>query len=96
MFTTTLDADNLGSPEPIQLPSDLGPGGATKLVIREQGGAATTGYRIRMPAVDSAYFEYLPGEPTPPLQKDSGFITDEVVGYIETLTGPATFSIIGY
>ena len=94
MFTDTMTSDNAGSPEPITAPSSVNdPSGRYRRVnIREQGGAATAGFRIRVPHSDSSYVEYQAGEAAK-VESPSGPIQPGVtIGYIETLSGTLTFS----
>ena len=86
--TFTFTVDNVGSPEPVTVQTPC-----RRVIIREQGAAATTDYFVRQPTSTSAQVRKVGGESTL-FEATPGnlFQTGQVIGYVETVTGSVTFS----
>lgn len=86
--TYTFSVDNVGNPEPV-----TAQGPCRKIIVREQGAAATTDYFVRQPTNTSPQVRKVSGEST---LFDTGegnlFQTGQIVGYVETVSGTVTFS----
>ncbi len=86
--TYTFSVDNVGNPEPV-----VAQGPYRKIVVREQGAAATTDYFLRQPYNTSPLVRKVAGEST---LFDAGegnrFQAGQTIGYLETVTGTVTFS----
>lgn len=93
LLTDTFVVDNAGLDDPIIVPGTLQ--GCCSIVIRENGGALTTGFTIRAPLISSDAVTFLAGEPWT-IFRASGFKSGETIGFIKTTdVASATFSFVG-
>jgi hypothetical protein len=88
--TSTASFDNVGNPDPV-----IAPVSCFKIELREQGAAATTDYIVHAPTASDPGYRKLAGEATvfralPGQMFQSG----DTVGYLETVTGTVSFSLI--
>ena len=81
-----LVADNLGDPEVV-----LPPRYCTKIGIRESGGLASTGYRLRAPFKVSPPLTLGAGER---YEAKGEFWPTVPAFYVETLAGSVTFTVV--
>lgn len=92
MYTDTFTVDDIGDPEPILVPLNVG-----RVQIREADPEALTPYYIRGPFLDSPEFKMAGGsafviDPYHRSQShSSGYV---VVGYIRTEAGTVTFAVM--
>ncbi len=88
--TTTYTTDNVGNPEPVQVPM-----ACRRVTIREQGAAGTTDYFVRAPSSTDSQFRKVAGEATVfEAQGNNLFQANDIVGYTETVTVSITMSMI--
>ena len=92
--TATLDSDAVGADEAITVPGTVGEQSPRfkRVTVREQAGAATTGFTIRAPYRDSAIERYQAGE-IAVLEATDWFMPGETIAYIACLTTSTTFSL---
>lgn len=87
--TTTFTVDNIGNPEPVQPPI-----ACSRVTIREQGAAGTTDYLVRRPTSTSPAYRKVSGESfTFTADPPNKFQANEIIGYVETVTGSITMSM---
>ncbi len=87
--TFTFTVDNLTNPEPVQPPI-----ACSRVTIREQGAAGTTDYLVRRPYATSPAYRKVSAESyTFTADAPNKFQKDEIIGYVETITGSITMSM---